>query len=150
MRDGRGYRCAECRAHPPANARELTRDMHIVALGYHAGPRGRRPSPLLRAARYDLTAPEYRRAREACGGRCAYCGEQPSDGALLLLEHMVPLWRGGDHSATNVTFACEACNVSKGSMTPLEYVCVRAGLLSRRPVRVNDTNRRPVQVLRAA
>jgi 5-methylcytosine-specific restriction endonuclease McrA len=54
------------------------------------------------------------RAREAIkrdwNYACAYCGVQPG---RLTQDHVIPLSRGGIHSASNVVPACHRCNCSK-------------------------------------
>lgn len=52
------------------------------------------------------------------GGRCAYCDAVTS---VSVMEHMVPLSRGGAHDVTNVVPACRRCNSKKGTMTALEF-----------------------------
>lgn len=68
-------------------------------------------------AHRDLTAEQWEHILIAYGYCCAYCGsaDQPSQ------EHMIPLSRGGAHSATNVVPACMPCNIRKGRMTPEEW-----------------------------
>ena len=52
--------------------------------------------------------------RKIQDGRCAYCFDAlPEVGSHL--DHVVPLSRGGLHSARNVVYACQACNLSKGA-----------------------------------
>lgn len=45
-------------------------------------------------------------------GTCHLCGKKcrPDE---IHLDHLVPLSRGGDHSAANLRVACAACNLSK-------------------------------------
>ncbi|WP_227751056.1 HNH endonuclease signature motif containing protein [Microbacterium sp. R1] len=44
------------------------------------------------------------------GGRCAYCGVVA---VALTMDHVVPIVRGGTHSAGNIVPACMSCNVHK-------------------------------------
>lgn len=46
--------------------------------------------------------------------RCHLCGKKckPTE---IHLDHLVPLARGGDHSAANVRVACASCNMEKGA-----------------------------------
>src|SRR3954463_16175328 len=37
---------------------------------------------------------------------CCYCGSQPD----LTLDHLIPQFRGGKHSADNLVVACRSCN----------------------------------------
>lgn len=67
-----------------------------------------------------LTGKQIAELRETADGVCAYC-LQPCD--ALQLEHCIPLARGGAHEADNIVFACPSCNASKGTRTPLEFLC---------------------------
>lgn len=62
------------------------------------------------AAFSSLTTHEWREIWLRFGGRCAYC-----DAPATELEHVVPLARGGDHTAENVVPACKPCNRSKSA-----------------------------------
>ena len=48
---------------------------------------------------------------------CAYCRAK---GVPLQVEHTVPTSRGGSNRASNLTLACEPCNVRKGTQTAAE------------------------------
>ncbi len=50
--------------------------------------------------------------------KCAYCGKR---NLPLQIEHIVPKSRGGSNSVTNLTLACEKCNLKKGNKTALEF-----------------------------
>lgn len=50
---------------------------------------------------------------ERDGGRCHLCGRKCSRKSFTL-DHLVPLARGGDHTATNVRVAHLKCNVKRG------------------------------------
>jgi 5-methylcytosine-specific restriction endonuclease McrA len=58
----------------------------------------------------DLTAAEWSQIQAAYGYRCAYCGAKPHE---LTQDHVVPLSRGGGHTASNVVPACRPCNGRK-------------------------------------
>jgi len=48
------------------------------------------------------------------GGRCEYCRmHQALQGATFHLEHVVPGSRGGPSEASNLAWACPACNLHK-------------------------------------
>ena len=49
---------------------------------------------------------------------CAYCG---ATGLPLQVEHIVPRSRGGSHRTSNLTLACERCNLAKGTQTAAEF-----------------------------
>lgn len=57
----------------------------------------------------DLTAEQWRIIVKVQEGRCFYCHRlQP-----LTLDHVIPLSRGGSHTASNVVGACQRCNSQK-------------------------------------
>lgn len=47
--------------------------------------------------------------------QCVYCGE--NDVALLTLDHVAPISKGGDHHDDNLVTACRACNNDKADLT---------------------------------
>lgn len=60
--------------------------------------------------------------------RCVYCGiahlERYRDAnvpAVLEVEHIVSVQRGGTNDRSNLTVACRRCNRSKGTRTAEEY-----------------------------
>lgn len=71
------------------------------------------------------------------GKPCPYCGitmhrdagwnspQAPSR------DHKIPLSRGGPDTRENMIVCCRGCNEDKGSLTPEEYIAVRAGIASR-------------------
>ena len=48
---------------------------------------------------------------------CQYCGQKSRQ---LTLDHVVPRYRGGQHTWENVVSACVACNRRKAGRTPRE------------------------------
>jgi 5-methylcytosine-specific restriction endonuclease McrA len=48
---------------------------------------------------------------------CQYCGKQTRQ---LTLDHVIPRYRGGQHTWENVVSACAACNRRKAGRTPEE------------------------------
>lgn len=58
----------------------------------------------------DLSPAQWRQIVTDWGGRCAYCGCTP---AVITMDHVVPLGRGGHHTAANVVPACGPCNSRK-------------------------------------
>jgi 5-methylcytosine-specific restriction endonuclease McrA len=48
---------------------------------------------------------------------CQYCGQQARQ---LTLDHVIPRYRGGQHTWENLVSACVACNRRKAGRTPRE------------------------------
>ena len=69
----------------------------------------RRPRRQRKMTRYEI----FNRDRYTC----QYCGEQSRH---LTLDHVVPRYRGGQHTWENVVSACVACNRRKAGRTPKE------------------------------
>lgn len=63
-----------------------------------------------RAPVSDLTGAQWSALKRAYRQRCAYCGLSPKS---LAKDHVVPLSRGGWHSAINIVPACGSCNSRK-------------------------------------
>lgn len=49
---------------------------------------------------------------------CRYCGAQPGDGVLLVVDHIHPVSKGGGNDPTNLITACTPCNSGKGARSP--------------------------------
>lgn len=60
----------------------------------------------------DFTAAQWIAMRIAYDGRCAYCGVTPD---VLTQDHIIPLSKGGNHTADNIVPACQPCNSRKGA-----------------------------------
>ncbi|WP_368736507.1 HNH endonuclease [Paenarthrobacter aurescens] len=45
--------------------------------------------------------------------RCTYRGDRPS---RLVMDHIIPLTKGGRHAPGSITPACANCNGAKGAM----------------------------------
>ncbi|MDQ7024008.1 MAG: RNA-guided endonuclease IscB [Anaerolineae bacterium] len=54
---------------------------------------------------------------EKWGRKCAYCGAVH---VPLQVEHIRPRSRGGSNQISNLTIACEKCNLAKGTMSAAE------------------------------
>lgn len=54
---------------------------------------------------------------ERDGFRCRRCGSGPQH-ARLVIDHIVPVARGGLTIAENLQVLCEPCNIGKGSRPP--------------------------------
>jgi 5-methylcytosine-specific restriction endonuclease McrA len=66
---------------------------------------------LLADTRCDLTIEQWNDIRRFYNYRCVYCGENK----LLTQDHIVPVSKGGEHTASNIVPACRSCNSSKGN-----------------------------------
>lgn len=65
-----------------------------------------------------VTPEQWAKQVEPYGNRCAYCDMVTT---VSVMEHMVPLSRGGAHDICNVVPACRRCNSRKHTMTALEF-----------------------------
>ena len=74
----------------------------------------------LRSAVADLTSAEWEAQVASQGGRCHWCGSSIADG--FHMDHVMPLARGGLHTAANVVASCAECNLSKGARHPFEWI----------------------------
>lgn len=64
---------------------------------------------LLEIAIVDLTASQWARILQAYNRCCAYCGESKD----ITQDHVLPISRGGNHTAANIVPACMDCNRRK-------------------------------------
>ncbi len=69
----------------------------------------RRPYPKRKLTRFEV----FNRDQHTC----QYCGKQSRQ---LTLDHVVPRFRGGQHTWENVVSACVPCNRRKAGRTPQE------------------------------
>ncbi len=65
-----------------------------------------------------LTPQEWDAILEAAGYACIYCGSRKQ----LTQDHLIPISRGGPHTAENVAPACGPCNYSKGAKAVAEFL----------------------------
>ena len=66
---------------------------------------------------FDPKRSEYQARVALYGGRCAYCRKRPA----AVLDHAIPVARGGSNWPANIYPACVPCNSSKGARTLLEW-----------------------------
>lgn len=72
-----------------------------------------------------LTEPQWQAKLTEYNHRCAYCGCKlgyAKGDKHPTLDHVIPVSRGGKHSASNVAPACLHCNCSKNAKTPEEWI----------------------------
>lgn len=67
----------------------------------------------------DLTVGQWERIKDAFRNRCAYCG---CEGVRLTQDHVIPLSKGGSHTASNVVPACGPCNSGKKDRSVAEFL----------------------------
>lgn len=65
---------------------------------------------------------------EKWGRKCAYCG---AENIPLQVEHIHPEARGGTNRVSNLTLACEPCNVRKGAMPVDAFLAKKPETLAR-------------------
>jgi hypothetical protein len=68
------------------------------------------------AAVADLTAAQWRTIQERADHRCAYCDKRCK--GRLTQDHVIPLSKGGHHTASNIAPACGPCNSRKHTGPP--------------------------------
>lgn len=64
----------------------------------------------------DFTIAQWQAMQIHYGYRCVYCGKKPKK---LAQDHLTPLSKGGNHTATNIVPACRSCNSRKHTGPPL-------------------------------
>ena len=60
--------------------------------------------------------------------KCQYCGATPRDeGVVLEVDHIVPVYEGGDNSFENLITSCKQCNIGKGKrkITDKNYISLK-------------------------
>jgi len=79
----------------------------------------RRRAQKLGATVNDFTPEQWQQTLEDHNHLCAYCGESDEN---LTQDHVIPLSKGGNHTASNIVPACRFCNSSKGSRLLEEWL----------------------------
>lgn len=73
--------------------------------------RHRRAQHFASMAICDLTAEQWEQILASQEWRCAHCGTEDD----LTQDHIVPVSRGGAHTASNIQALCRLCNSRKGA-----------------------------------
>jgi 5-methylcytosine-specific restriction endonuclease McrA len=81
-----------------------------------------------RAATGSFSTTEWLALVRRYGGRCAYCGIL----AGLVVEHRIPLSRGGTNFIDNILPACSSCNARKHRLTEEEFRARAATMVTQR------------------
>ena len=115
------YRTQPRRLETAKQWRESNRDLRV------AQHNNRRARKFGNPGYVGVSGREWRMALGRAGGKCSYCCRP----GKLVMDHVVPLARGGRHAPGNVTPACVSCNSSKSDLFVSEW---RHGKLP--PVRI--------------
>lgn len=54
--------------------------------------------------------------------RCRYCGAAAESGAVLHVDHRMPVSRGGSDDFANLVTACADCNLGKHAFLPIREI----------------------------
>lgn len=92
-------------------AAQNRRKAHDGNRAEHYRAKSKRRRARLAGVQTSLTAAEWRGILDDHLHRCAYCG---TDG-VLEQDHVIPVSKGGPHTAENVVPACPPCNNSKSN-----------------------------------
>ncbi len=87
------------------SAREILPLPSVIRLEYLI----KRPRRKKKMTRYEIFNRDH--------NTCQYCGKQSRQ---LTLDHVIPRYRGGQHTWENVVSACVPCNRRKAGRTPQE------------------------------
>lgn len=74
----------------------------------------------------DFTTAQWEIMKQVYGHRCVYCGRKMQ---RLTMDHITPLSKGENHTASNIVPACQSCNSKKKDrnppvpVQPLLFVC---------------------------
>lgn len=110
-----------------ARAREKAREWDRTHPESRALNQERRRARLASAPINDLTRKQWEAIKVAFGNRCAYCGISAK---RLHVEHVIPLARGGCHTARNIVPSCGPCNARKGVGPPLPFHVIPTAFVS--------------------
>jgi len=110
----RDRRNAYLRTYRAANPEKTAAKLRAYAQRYPEKTRARcalRRARLKGAAIRDLTITQWEAIKAAYNQRCAYCSKRRP----LEMDHVIPLVKGGNHTASNIVPACRSCNGRKWS-----------------------------------
>ncbi len=71
---------------------------------------------------------------------CQYCGERKSIKELVV-DHFMPLQRGGDNADNNLVCACVRCNSHKTDLHPLDFFFREISFLNPTPIIISLLNK---------
>lgn len=86
---------------------------------YHTSPKGRetlsrgvhKRRSILENVVSDLTADQWEEIKASQKYRCAMCHKKKP----LTRDHIIPITKGGQHTASNIQALCRSCNTKKGN-----------------------------------
>ena len=107
---GQRHRCEPCRR---AKWRAANKRYKATEAGKAAT---RRAARKVRARAYRAKTDPI--PVDFAGQTCAWCETAPAE----VVDHVIPLAKGGDDTHMNKVPACRACNAAKSDLTPLEYL----------------------------
>jgi 5-methylcytosine-specific restriction endonuclease McrA len=70
--------------------------------------------------RRKLSKEERMKVYEKCQGHCAYCG-CTLEYKDMQVDHVKPVYRGGEDDISNMLPACRSCNHYKSTLKPEEF-----------------------------
>jgi 5-methylcytosine-specific restriction endonuclease McrA len=71
-----------------------------------------------------LYVEKVRAIRQAPHMACSWCA-RPLAASQRIIDHIIPIARGGADSAANICCSCFTCNARKSDMLPIEWLSVR-------------------------
>lgn len=72
----------------------------------------------LRDCLNDFTAEQWKQIKKSQNYTCQHCGLQEPE-IKLEVDHIIPVSKGGHHTASNIQGLCKSCNCKKGNRTDL-------------------------------
>lgn len=66
-----------------------------------------------------ITRMEWEAIKVAYNFKCAYCGCEPIE---ITQDHVIPISKGGEDSASNIVPVCQTCNKRKNNLDVAEFI----------------------------
>lgn len=105
-------RVAKSRLENPEQRREWDRRYYEKNKAKFLDHWHQRKARIANAGRVEKIDRDYIISRD--GGRCHICGKKPPRSEIEL-DHLVPIAKGGTHTADNLSVACRHCNRSRNA-----------------------------------
>lgn len=105
IKNGRTYRCKECKA---AVTTKAQRAYYRLKKDVQEG------EELITVNQLDTLLDFF-------GGSCAYCGQGNLCDKQIHFDHVIPKSINGNHSAANILVACSTCNAKKGNKSLIKF-----------------------------